>query len=252
MLNRPIRALLCGSLFFVASVDVAIASPKLSIDPYQEAKRPKGVTGIPVWEPVWWARLEGTADSAPIARIEYRGAFKQGPKRNVSGGWDIDPADGQKVQGRVRVVCAQLSDYDDPVEVRFRLVDVNGDTSDWITAKFPPPVEVAEEDAEPIPVPTVLGKPMGTVSYVATDDTTMSGVRTELERLARIQGGAGISEVRSERLEDGRFKFTATVLAKGEPPTPSTKAPAVATGPAARPRSKDRILGEVRFRLRQR
>jgi hypothetical protein len=223
------------------------AAPTLSATSWQEARRFENFAGIPVWEPIWWVTLKAKPDGAPLVRIEYRGGFTEGELRSTSGTWDVSSGDRDGFTGRVRVSCAILADYDDPVRIRFRLVDNTGATSDWAAAEFPPDSTRATLEAGAAPNAPASPKKIGAVTYLAGDELPLATVRKELERQARLQGGTDIADIQVVPQGDGRSKVTASVMQA--PPTPAAPPPQ----PAKRIEpDEQRILAEIKLPIRRR
>lgn len=235
---------LIGLVLLTASS--ALAAPTLKVSAYQEARRPNAPTGIPVWEPMWWAVLDASGHGQLLSRVEFRGGFQRaGVLRPQSGGWDLAAKDRESLLGRVRVSCETLADYDEQVELRLRVVDASGEASDWVTVRFPP--EDIQDTAPVPPLPTTsTPKKIGKVSYLASDEMTLSEVRAELLRLARLQGGAAVSDPKIEPQEGGKTRFTADVMDKV-----ATLAPTVAPAPTPGYRDRGRIIGEVKLRTQR-
>lgn len=226
------------------SAGIAHAAPTLKAKASQEVRRPENFTGIPVWEPLWWIHLEARADGAPLARLEYRAAYIE-EARPTTGGWEIPELDRDGFSGRVRLLCNQLADYDFAVRVLIRVTDTAGESSEWVSVELPP-------EWEPTPAPAATpeqaggGKKIGSVTYIADDQTSIADVRSDLERQARMQGGDSIDDLQLITLPDGRSKFVASVIKA--PPTVAASATPIATVAARRP---DRIIGKIEMGARR-
>ena len=224
---------------------LAGAGPSLSATAHQLRKAAdEPFSPVRLWDTSWWVSIQATPGGAPLDSLEYHARFTSEPDvRRRSGSLSLDGEDRNGVSGRIVVTCKTRPDYTRPVQVRVRVRDAIGATSEWSDLTFPVRGEHATTQTGPgddVEVTTRAEterphEPLGTVEVRVNSDTTIAEVRSALQRKALDRGGDAIVGFRLVSSSGDENTFAAEVIRSVDsPPQPA---------PEATP--TDRVLGEI-------
>lgn len=242
--NISLRSML-GPALLIAMVAGAVpagAQPTLRVRAEQRQQPARlSLSPIQLWDTEWWLLAEATPDGAALARIEYRTRFLDDRPQSLAGGVDLAQTVAEPLGGRIAITLPTRDDYQRRFEVRARVTDTTGASSDWISVAFPPDKTIRPGSESPY---TVSAQPdadrkydiVGTVEYEASDSTPLRVVRDELGRQARAAGGDAAVGVRLARSSEDSFVFAADAIRYVEAPLPTPTPVTLAT---------DRKLGEI-------
>jgi hypothetical protein len=224
MLDRTRKLLLFLALLAVAPA-IAAADPSLRIEAFRETTPGKLVHFLRTAS--WWievhAAADGTANGAPLTRLEYWAQGLEGSRR-IAG--EIALAGSPRMlAGKVKIRFPTNADRTERLKVRLRVHASDGATSAWQTVVFPDDARLGGgDDAPPTPT-TAAARPAAamTVEVLADDTQSLAEVRRALDREARARGGRVVGEPRILGTEEGMTRFAADVQidAPAPPPTPT-------------------------------
>ncbi|MCK6555153.1 hypothetical protein L6Q96_11340 [Candidatus Binatia bacterium] len=203
----------------------------------------------------WWITVDGRRGAEPLSAIEYQARFvdpEGDDQRPNVGTIDIDPANGDRVQGRIDLVVPTRTDYLRPVRVRLRLRDAGNGTSEWVDVKFPVPATIAPVGeapaavAAPVPVVNETREVLGEVETEVEEDASIADVRRALLVQARARGATDVDNLRLLASDGKRSKFGADAVrvVRAEAPIPTAMPPAA---PELTP-VRDRKVGSITMR----
>ena len=244
MLCRLRRVVVIGLTGLIGStgplVSAAFAAPTLQLRAEQRQKPAQlSLSPLQLYDTEWWLIVEAAPDGAALSRLEYRTRFTDNRPQSKAGG--IELSENEALGGRIEIKLPTRDDYDRRMEVRGRVTDAAGNSSDWIIVEFPPEKTIrprvpgayavaAQPDADR------KHRVVGTVEYEAADSTSLRVVRDELGRRARAAGGDMAVGVRLVRSDGETFVFAADAIKYLEVAKPTPTAVTLAT---------DRRLGEI-------
>jgi len=238
---RSISSALAAAAVWCAA-HPAQALPALELRAEERQQPAKlNLSPIQLWDTEWWLLLEATPDGSALSRLEYRTHFLDERPQSQAGGIDFAQTAAEPLGGRVAIRLPTRDDYERHFQLRARVTDTAGESSDWVIVDFPPEKSIRPSNPSVYKVSAQADASrkhsvIGTVEYEATDSTPLRVVRDEIGRQARAAGGDAAVGVRLVRSTDETFVFAADVVRYLELPKPTPTAVTLAT---------DRRLGEI-------
>lgn len=196
----------------------ALAAPRLRVEAEQRRERSKlSLSPIQLWDTEWWLIIEAHPDGAALSRLEYRTRFTDDRPQSKAGGIELEASAVEVLAGRIAIELPTRDDYNRPMQVRLRVTDAGGDSSDWVVVEFPPEktIRAASPDASRVAMQADANRKhqvVGSVTYEASDSTSLRVVRDELGRQARAAGGDAAVGVRLVQTNEDSFVFTADAI----------------------------------------
>lgn len=232
MPNRT-RTLLAALVLLALAPGAASAEPTLHLEAFRATAAGNTLSFLRTTS--WWIEVNGSADAAPLTRLEYFAQRLEGGANRNSGSFDL--AAGQRtLAGKVTIRFPRKADHAERLKVRMRLYDAAGGASDWQTVVFPDDARLDDGDAAAPPPPTVAAP--RTVEILADDRQSLADVRAALDRAARAGGARVVGEPRIVGSENGMTRFAADVR-------PDYAALANATPTVAPVQAFATVIGEI-------